>query len=687
KTASVYIEVTHSFPLSSEKFPTSGSGYFISAHGHVVTNYHVIRPTVEVYTVHFPAPVERIRVVQNSGTPKHQSYDGTVILADKENDLAVLATGANGTPHLRLGIAEKLIETSPVWILGYPFGSTFSVIQRGPEITVSRGDVSALRHDDRGELTTIQIDAAINPGNSGGPVVTASGMLVGTVKNILGASRVNMAIPVHYLDSLSADIPADTALPDSALLSVTTGPPGARVLVDWSDAGSAPLKHHAMPAGWHTLCAAKTGFEMWINELSCLGTCSHDIVLGPWQKVPVVHASRTPRTRPPSQTLESIRRNAAEKLVHETFDNPDNLVQWEQYTGGTDKRTWFIDEGALHQFESDEILHAICLGDTSWRDYAVFARMRITDEHDDSRAGIIVRETGNGFYLFRIHKETDKAQLAYHCKHPFGWFILQEKKLGRDIGEEWYDASVAVRGNRIACFLDGRPVFSAHAQYAPQGRIGFYSVESKASFDSLVVHELPSPDTPAAPRDTPRILSFWFSDFFTTESVWWHQYAGASREPAPWYFSDAGCAQLRDDTTTRRMEMTRYLFSDFGTSLVVSLGAGQNKASFAVVFRKTDDAFARIRFLKREERVLLEVRRGGRLRAVRNRPLSPQVFENSTRLGLNVHGDEVVLRANDLEVLRYHGKHLPEGPGTIGFTTTGVRAVLHQMTVASPVVD
>ena len=178
---------------------------------------------------------------------------------------------------------------------------------------------------------------------------------------------------------------------------------------------------------------------------------------------------------------------AGKILLSESFNDSKNFEKWEQSTGGDNRRTWFMEDGAIYQYESDKFLHAIYLGEKRWKDYAFEADVRITDEHDDSRAGLIFRETEDGFFLFRIHKESDKAQLAYHCKKPFGWFILNEKKLDMDITDNWYKMSIQTSGNYIKCFLNKKCIFSTINHFSDKGRVGLYSVESKASFDNLKV--------------------------------------------------------------------------------------------------------------------------------------------------------------------------------------------------------
>jgi hypothetical protein len=97
---------------------------------------------------------------------------------------------------------QKLEETLPVLILGFPFGDSLSSSRRSPAITVNRGAISSLRRDDADSLTGLQIDGDINPGNSGGPVVDNDGNLLGVASEAIPGARIALAIPAARLERL-----------------------------------------------------------------------------------------------------------------------------------------------------------------------------------------------------------------------------------------------------------------------------------------------------------------------------------------------------------------------------------------------------------------------------------------------------------------------------------------------------
>jgi S1-C subfamily serine protease len=174
---------------------TSGSGFFVSKLGHIVTNQHVVNGC------------KRITV----GDTAQRQAAAIVLETDKRNDLALLkltstAMASTDTKSLirKLGISiearniplssngllrsEDVELGERVMVSGYPYGEIFS-----DTIKVTGGMVSAIRGvgDDSGQF---QIDAAVQPGNSGGPIYDENGNIVGVVISQLDKLKVAKAI-------------------------------------------------------------------------------------------------------------------------------------------------------------------------------------------------------------------------------------------------------------------------------------------------------------------------------------------------------------------------------------------------------------------------------------------------------------------------------------------------------------
>ena len=160
-----------------------GSGVIVDPAGIVVSNYHVVGGADEITVI----------------LTDRREFEGRVILADKEADLAIVELdGASDLPALELRDSDTLEVGELVLAIGNPFG----VGQ-----TVTSGIVSGLARTgapggrQRGYF--IQTDAAINPGNSGGALVDIAGRLIGINTSILsrsgGSNGIGFAVPANLV--------------------------------------------------------------------------------------------------------------------------------------------------------------------------------------------------------------------------------------------------------------------------------------------------------------------------------------------------------------------------------------------------------------------------------------------------------------------------------------------------------
>ena len=160
----------------------TGSGFLWDEHGHVVTNYHVIK-NGQTFSVSLPSGVTR---------------EARVVGVEPRKDLAVLhfdTTGLDLTA-LPVGRSEPLIVGQKVLAIGNPFGL---------DRTLTTGIISALGREfplDDGFVIedVIQTDASINPGNSGGPLIDSQGRVIGVntaIYSLSGSSAgIGFAIPI-----------------------------------------------------------------------------------------------------------------------------------------------------------------------------------------------------------------------------------------------------------------------------------------------------------------------------------------------------------------------------------------------------------------------------------------------------------------------------------------------------------
>lgn len=170
---------------SEKKQVGSGSGFFVSSDGLIITNKHVVSDEQADYTV----------IV--SGSDKE--YPAKVLARDPNNDIAVLKIDGNNFPALRLGDSDVIKVGQTVLAIGNPLGEFANSVSRGIISGLKRSVSAGSSFGDTEKLTgIIQTDAAINPGNSGGPLFNISGEVIGiNVATAQGAENIGFALPIN----------------------------------------------------------------------------------------------------------------------------------------------------------------------------------------------------------------------------------------------------------------------------------------------------------------------------------------------------------------------------------------------------------------------------------------------------------------------------------------------------------
>ena len=188
----------------------TGSGFFFSADGYLVTNYHVIKGC--------NSATFKVRGVRQSAQ---------VVFSDAKNDVAVLKAelpqaflSFRDDQRVRLG--ESIIAA------GYPLADVMA-----SSLNLTTGSVSALAGlgDD---TRMIQFSAPVQSGSSGGPLLDQSGHVVGIVTSKLSSvwaasnvgdipQNVNFAIKASvvrdFLDSRAIDYRTERS---ASILATTT---------------------------------------------------------------------------------------------------------------------------------------------------------------------------------------------------------------------------------------------------------------------------------------------------------------------------------------------------------------------------------------------------------------------------------------------------------------------------------
>jgi len=698
KSATVFIQVrSRDYLTGKVAEESSGSGFLVSDKGHVATCWHVVSASKNVAGVAVPLETEDIKVILRSGKRDQRVLPARLLAADPPADLALLKVETQDAPHLELGETGGLVETAPLWVLGFPLGRVFSVLQRGPEISVNGGTVSSLRHDDLGRLQKVQFDAVVIPGNSGGPVITPRGEVVGVANIALGTSRVNFAIPAAKLSRLIAGCPLSARVGERCRLKIESKPPGAQVYVDSRALGTTPLEVKT-GGGYRRVVIRAPGYHSWARQLSIYDgrkISAEEAKLEPLERITL-----NARTVPIGKVGggRAMRRGAS--IFTEDFSDVKTADRWKQDTGGSDQqRTWYVEDGALHQFSDDGMLHAVFAERSELSDYAFSARVRIRRNEKDGRAGLIFRSTPDGFALFRLHRATDKVQLAYHVNQPFGWRVLDERALDFEVkGDHWYHMEVQALGRQVVCLLDGKVVMQATIQRRAAGKVGFYSVDSRAAFDDVRVNEVSDPGRKAA--RAPILRGFWFSDNFEKSCGYWR--ASSSGAPAaPWPMVPSGHLQLDAKAEKATNVLAAYDISDAMFNTLVS----SRGDAVGLVFRCRDRKHYLFEVCPARDLVQLVLVDDGQrkvLAKAEGEAVRAQLGRLSRRIAMHRGNPRpnADLLANVLSLyVLTAGGHLRAGlngqilveardntlkSGMIGLYTDRARAVFHSLDVASP---
>ena len=157
--AVVHLEVRVKNPESRTPGVGSGSGFFISPDGYLLTNSHVVHGASE------------IRVSLADG----RRLVGDLIGDDPDTDLAIIRVSAGDISYLPFADSDTVKPGQIALAIGSPMGF---------QQTVTAGIISGLGRSLRsssGRLidNLIQTDASLNPGNSGGPLINTRGEVIG----------------------------------------------------------------------------------------------------------------------------------------------------------------------------------------------------------------------------------------------------------------------------------------------------------------------------------------------------------------------------------------------------------------------------------------------------------------------------------------------------------------------------
>jgi S1-C subfamily serine protease len=294
----------------------SGTGFFVTETGVIVTNAHLARGEESLQAM----------------LPGGQELEAKVVYTDPDLDIALVKVNGNKFPHLTLADATTVRQGESVLAIGNPGDAML--------FSVTKGVVSAVgKFANAGPGTWIQTDTPINPGNSGGPLLNGRGEVIGIntekliKKNVSGIGfalsatdvlevlrrfypNISPAGPAEGAEAVAAPIasapptaspatgkPSDAPMSSSAAaetqtdseeasaagqtadassemeanrtpegfgsVTITSVPDGAEIYVDDKFVGNAPAKLR-LPAGNHVMLLKAAGFGDWKRTMEIL---------------------------------------------------------------------------------------------------------------------------------------------------------------------------------------------------------------------------------------------------------------------------------------------------------------------------------------------------------------------------------------------------------------------------------
>jgi uncharacterized protein len=147
----------------------TGTGFFVSTAGHLLTNHHVAAECREVHV-----------------TEGDKSTPAKLIASDAAHDLALLQV-AHASQTATFRGSDPVRPGESVVVVGFPLSGLLT-----SEPIVTAGIVNALAgpRDDRSRL---QMSAPIQPGNSGSPLFDGSGRVIGVAVGTLNTIKLAQA--------------------------------------------------------------------------------------------------------------------------------------------------------------------------------------------------------------------------------------------------------------------------------------------------------------------------------------------------------------------------------------------------------------------------------------------------------------------------------------------------------------
>src|SRR5712664_3090686 len=235
----------------------SGTGFFVTGTGVLVTNAHVARGE------------ESLLTLLSGG----QQVEAKVVYIDAELDIALAKVESPSAqidfPHLALADASSVRQGESVFAIGNPGDAML--------FSVTKGIVSAVgKFPNAGPGTWIQTDTPINPGNSGGPLLNTRGEVIGIntqkliKKNVTGIgfalSATDLLEVLHRFYPNAVPLTEKLSAPASQSTTRTASQSAANENTESSESSKISLSSVPDGVGTVTISSDPDGAEIFVDD-------------------------------------------------------------------------------------------------------------------------------------------------------------------------------------------------------------------------------------------------------------------------------------------------------------------------------------------------------------------------------------------------------------------------------------
>lgn len=164
----------------------TGSGFFISVNGHLLTGAHVIPEFKKWDEVTLTGKIGKVSGSSHPYKLQFIDKNTNLDLALLKLELEINKEDPNFIKVATLGRTSNVLAQKPVWVMGYPGGRALNTECMSIHTTIA-------------EKGNFGLSGNINKGQSGGPVFDTGGAVIGVLRGgFKGLNELGVMIPINH---------------------------------------------------------------------------------------------------------------------------------------------------------------------------------------------------------------------------------------------------------------------------------------------------------------------------------------------------------------------------------------------------------------------------------------------------------------------------------------------------------